>query len=118
MADCGRTTPADSDVAGRGAASPLTVKKRPQQSPGPRHKYQSSAPGHCMKKVTLTKPTFCHSCSDFIWGLVGFLCEGESAQNHMDWKHWCSQWVTQVCLLLSRDAFRAHGQGEAEEVSC
>uniref|UniRef100_A0A3B5BIV4 diacylglycerol kinase (ATP) n=1 Tax=Stegastes partitus TaxID=144197 RepID=A0A3B5BIV4_9TELE len=35
----------------------------------------SPAPGHCFRKVTLTKPTFCHSCSDFIWGLVGFLCE-------------------------------------------
>uniref|UniRef100_A0A7N8YCV2 Diacylglycerol kinase n=1 Tax=Mastacembelus armatus TaxID=205130 RepID=A0A7N8YCV2_9TELE len=55
--------------------SPLTTKKRTQQSPGLRPRYQSSAPGHCFKKVTLTKPTFCHSCSDFIWGLIGFLCE-------------------------------------------
>uniref|UniRef100_A0A8C3A3I2 Diacylglycerol kinase n=1 Tax=Cyclopterus lumpus TaxID=8103 RepID=A0A8C3A3I2_CYCLU len=44
-------------------------------SPGLRPKCQGSAPGHCLRRVTLTKPTFCHSCSDFIWGLVGFLCE-------------------------------------------
>uniref|UniRef100_A0A3Q1AYH9 Diacylglycerol kinase n=1 Tax=Amphiprion ocellaris TaxID=80972 RepID=A0A3Q1AYH9_AMPOC len=42
-----------------------------------------SAPGHCFRKVTLTKPTFCHSCSDFIWGIVGFLCEGNT-RTHTD----------------------------------
>ncbi|KAF6715274.1 Diacylglycerol kinase theta [Oryzias melastigma] len=36
---------------------------------------RSLAPGHRFRKVTLTKPTFCHNCSDFIWGLAGFLCE-------------------------------------------
>uniref|UniRef100_A0A3P9J702 Diacylglycerol kinase n=1 Tax=Oryzias latipes TaxID=8090 RepID=A0A3P9J702_ORYLA len=51
--------------------SPQTVKK----SPGLRPRYPSSAPGHRFRKVTLTKPTFCHSCSDFVWGLAGFLCE-------------------------------------------
>ncbi|KAG8508623.1 Diacylglycerol kinase theta, partial [Galemys pyrenaicus] len=34
-----------------------------------------AAPGHRFRKVTLTKPTFCHLCSDFIWGLGGFLCD-------------------------------------------
>lgn len=77
MADSSRARPADHDAADSRTASPLTGKKRAQQSPGLRAKYQSSAPGHCFKKVTLTKPTFCHSCSDFIWGLIGFLCEGE-----------------------------------------
>uniref|UniRef100_A0A8C9YYB7 Diacylglycerol kinase n=1 Tax=Sander lucioperca TaxID=283035 RepID=A0A8C9YYB7_SANLU len=67
--------PADPDAADSRTASPLTGKKRAQQSPGVRPKHQSYAPGHCLKKVTLTKPTFCHSCSDFIWGLIGFLCE-------------------------------------------
>ncbi|XP_033489458.1 diacylglycerol kinase theta [Epinephelus lanceolatus] len=75
MADSGRARPADPDAADGRTASPLTGKKRTQQSPGPRPKYQSSAPGHCLRKVTLTKPTFCHGCSDFIWGLIGFLCE-------------------------------------------
>ncbi|TNN30094.1 Diacylglycerol kinase theta [Liparis tanakae] len=68
----------DQDAADCRTASPLAGKKRAQQSPGGlRPRYQGSAPGHCLRRVTLTKPTFCHSCSDFIWGLVGFLCEGE-----------------------------------------
>uniref|UniRef100_A0A8C9YYG0 Diacylglycerol kinase n=1 Tax=Sander lucioperca TaxID=283035 RepID=A0A8C9YYG0_SANLU len=75
MADSGWARPADPDAADSRTASPLTGKKRAQQSPGVRPKHQSYAPGHCLKKVTLTKPTFCHSCSDFIWGLIGFLCE-------------------------------------------
>ncbi|TDH07297.1 hypothetical protein EPR50_G00104550 [Perca flavescens] len=75
MADSGWARPADPDAADSRTASPLTGKKRAQQSPGVRPKHQSFAPGHCLKKVTLTKPTFCHSCSDFIWGLIGFLCE-------------------------------------------
>nr|XP_020449758.1 diacylglycerol kinase theta [Monopterus albus] len=75
MADSGRARAADPDAADSRTSSPLTVKRRAQQSPGLGPKYQSSAPGHCFKKVTLTKPTFCHSCSDFIWGLIGFVCE-------------------------------------------
>uniref|UniRef100_A0A3Q0T652 Diacylglycerol kinase n=1 Tax=Amphilophus citrinellus TaxID=61819 RepID=A0A3Q0T652_AMPCI len=75
MADSSRPRPADPDAAESRTASPLTGKKRTQQSPGLRSKYQSAAPGHCFKKVTLTKPTYCHSCSDFIWGIIGFLCE-------------------------------------------
>ncbi|KAM9377213.1 diacylglycerol kinase theta [Pholidichthys leucotaenia] len=75
MADSGQPRPAEPDAGNSRTSSPLAVKKRGQQSPGLRHKYQSSAPGHCFRKVTLTKPTFCHSCSDFVWGLIGFLCE-------------------------------------------
>ncbi|XP_028316240.1 diacylglycerol kinase theta [Gouania willdenowi] len=66
---------ADLEAADSRSQSPQSGKKRTQQSPGLRPRYQSSAPGHCFRKVTLTKPTFCHSCSDFIWGLIGFLCE-------------------------------------------
>lgn len=87
MADPSRARPVEAAAADSRAESPLTVRKRgPQspgarahQSPGTRARYKSSALGHSFKKVTLTKPTFCHSCSDFIWGLVGFLCEGEFA---------------------------------------
>ncbi|XP_074505657.1 diacylglycerol kinase theta [Sebastes fasciatus] len=75
MADCGRARPAVLDSADSRTSSPLSGKKRSQQSPGLRPRYRSSAPGHCLRRVTLTKPTFCHSCSDFIWGLIGFLCE-------------------------------------------
>ncbi|XP_078057043.1 diacylglycerol kinase theta isoform X2 [Mustelus asterias] len=31
--------------------------------------------GHRLRKVTLTKPTFCQHCTDFIWGLGGFQCD-------------------------------------------
>ncbi|KAK5924557.1 hypothetical protein CgunFtcFv8_017162 [Champsocephalus gunnari] len=73
MADC---RPANPEATDSRTSSPLTGKKRAQQSPVPRNKHQIPDPGgHCLRKVTLTKPTFCHSCSDFIWGLVGFLCE-------------------------------------------
>ncbi|KAJ4922559.1 hypothetical protein JOQ06_016563 [Pogonophryne albipinna] len=73
MADC---RPANPEATDSRTSSPLAGKKRAQQSPVPRIKHQIPDPGgHCLRKVTLTKPTFCHSCSDFIWGLVGFLCE-------------------------------------------
>ncbi|KAM9849462.1 diacylglycerol kinase theta [Aulostomus maculatus] len=65
MAECGRARPADPDAADSRTASPMAGKRR----------HQSSAAGHCFRRVTLTKPTFCHRCSDFIWGLLGFLCE-------------------------------------------
>lgn len=39
----------------------------------------SSPPGHSFRRVTLTKPTFCHYCTDFIWGLAGYQCEGKGA---------------------------------------
>ncbi|XP_072439804.1 LOW QUALITY PROTEIN: diacylglycerol kinase theta [Chiloscyllium punctatum] len=31
--------------------------------------------GHRLRKVTLSKPTFCQHCTDFIWGLGGFECD-------------------------------------------
>lgn len=52
--------------------TPPASPKQPQTPP------RGSAPGHCFKRVTLTKPTFCHCCTDFIWGLAGYLCEGEA----------------------------------------
>uniref|UniRef100_A0AAX7TZH0 Diacylglycerol kinase n=1 Tax=Astatotilapia calliptera TaxID=8154 RepID=A0AAX7TZH0_ASTCA len=78
-------------------ASPLAGKKRAQQSPGLRSKYQSSAPGHCFKKVTLTKPTFCHSCSDFIWGIIGFLCEVCNFMCHEK----CLKTLRKVCSSMT-----------------
>uniref|UniRef100_A0A672KCQ0 Phorbol-ester/DAG-type domain-containing protein n=1 Tax=Sinocyclocheilus grahami TaxID=75366 RepID=A0A672KCQ0_SINGR len=58
-------------------SSPGPGRKKAQQSPGSKARYSVNAPGHCFRKVTLTKPTFCHHCSDFIWGIVGFVCEGK-----------------------------------------
>ncbi|XP_056238711.1 diacylglycerol kinase theta isoform X1 [Seriola aureovittata] len=97
MADSGRARPADPDAADSRTASPLTVRKRTQQSPGLRPRYQSSALGHCFKKVTLTKPTFCHSCSDFIWGLIGFLCEVCNLMCHEK----CLKTLRSVCSCMT-----------------
>ncbi|XP_016014754.2 diacylglycerol kinase theta isoform X2 [Rousettus aegyptiacus] len=41
-----------------------------------------AALGHSFRKVMLTKPTFCHLCSDFIWGLAGFLCDVCNFMSH------------------------------------
>ncbi|XP_078145255.1 diacylglycerol kinase theta isoform X1 [Centroberyx gerrardi] len=112
MADCGRTRPADPDAADSRTPSPLTGKKRAQQSPGPRPRYQTSAPGHCFKRVTLTKPTFCHSCSDFIWGLIGFLCEVCNFMCHEK----CLKTLRSVCSCMTPSLVRvpvAHCFGPA-----
>lgn len=68
MAESVRNTP-DLDASNSRTASPAAGKGRAR----------SQELGHSLKKVTLTRPTFCHACSDFIWGLVGFLCEGRPA---------------------------------------
>ncbi|KAM8733528.1 diacylglycerol kinase theta [Acanthopagrus schlegelii] len=112
MADSGRGRPADPDAADGRTSSPVTVKKRAQQSPGLRPKYQSSAQGHCLRKVTLTKPTFCHSCSDFIWGLVGFLCEVCNFMCHEK----CLKTLRSVCSCMTPSSVRvpvAHCFGPA-----
>ncbi|XP_070769505.1 diacylglycerol kinase theta [Enoplosus armatus] len=112
MADSGRARPADPGAGDCRTASPLTVKKRAQQSPGLRPKYQSSAPGHCLRKVTLTKPTFCHSCSDFIWGLIGFLCEVCNFMCHEK----CLKTMRSVCSCMAPSLVRvpvAHCFGPA-----
>ncbi|XP_008062189.2 diacylglycerol kinase theta, partial [Carlito syrichta] len=41
-----------------------------------------AAAGHGFRRVTLTKPSFCHLCSDFIWGLAGFLCDVCNFMSH------------------------------------
>uniref|UniRef100_A0A7N6AH66 Diacylglycerol kinase n=1 Tax=Anabas testudineus TaxID=64144 RepID=A0A7N6AH66_ANATE len=112
MADSCRGRPADPDASDSRTASPQTVKKRAQQSPGLRPKYQSSAPGHCFKKVTLTKPTFCHSCSDFIWGIIGFLCEVCNFMCHEK----CLKTLRSVCSCMTPSTVRvpvAHCFGPA-----
>ena len=34
--------------------------------------------GHTFVKKTFGKPTYCHHCSDLIWGIIqiGYICEG------------------------------------------
>lgn len=35
--------------------------------------------GHFFTKKTFHKPTYCHHCTDMLWGLIGqgYVCEGE-----------------------------------------
>ncbi|XP_055977482.1 diacylglycerol kinase theta isoform X2 [Sorex fumeus] len=54
-------------------------------------------PGHRFRKVTLTKPTFCHLCSDFIWGLAGFLCDVCNFMSHEK----CLKQVKMPCASLA-----------------
>lgn len=61
---------------GSGSGSGSGPERAGARTPGP------AASGHSFRKVTLTKPTFCHLCSDFIWGLAGFLCDGERPRPH------------------------------------
>ncbi|XP_074850653.1 diacylglycerol kinase theta [Carettochelys insculpta] len=63
---------------GSPASSPqLGGRGRSQPSPPP-----LSAPGHSFRRVTLGKPSFCHCCTDFIWGLAGYQCEVCNFMSH------------------------------------
>ncbi|XP_032712720.1 diacylglycerol kinase theta [Lontra canadensis] len=61
---------------GPGPGSGSGPERAGARTPGP------AASGHSFRKVTLTKPTFCHLCSDFIWGLAGFLCDVCNFMSH------------------------------------
>ncbi|KAB1282689.1 Diacylglycerol kinase theta [Camelus dromedarius] len=61
---------------GPGSGPGSGIERPGARPPGP------SAPGHSFRKVTLTKPTFCHLCSDFIWGLAGILCDVCNFMSH------------------------------------
>jgi diacylglycerol kinase (ATP) len=39
---------------------------------------QTIGPGHFFSKKTFHKPTYCHHCTEMLWGLIGqgFTCEG------------------------------------------
>ncbi|XP_061490933.1 diacylglycerol kinase theta isoform X3 [Rhineura floridana] len=96
------SSPASSPLVGRGSksrslptpssSSPSLLQQQQQQQQkkqtppaSPKQQQQTargSAPGHCFKRVTLTKPTFCHYCTDFIWGLAGYLCEVCNFMSH------------------------------------
>lgn len=70
----GRARPGPGPGPGSGPGS--GPERAGARSPGP------AALGHSFRKVTLTKPTFCHLCSDFIWGLAGFLCDVCNFMSH------------------------------------
>uniref|UniRef100_A0A672PCB0 Diacylglycerol kinase n=2 Tax=Sinocyclocheilus grahami TaxID=75366 RepID=A0A672PCB0_SINGR len=79
------------------SSSPGPRRKRTQQSPGSKARYSVNAPGHCFRRVTLTKPTFCHHCSDFIWGIVGFVCEVCNFMSHEK----CLKHVRTMCSCMA-----------------
>ncbi|KAM4621925.1 diacylglycerol kinase theta [Polymixia lowei] len=97
MAECGRAKQGHSGGVETPTNSPQSGKKKTQQSPGSRSRYQVTAPGHCFRRVTLTKPTYCHNCSDFIWGLIGFLCEVCNLMCHEK----CLKTLRTVCSCMA-----------------
>ncbi|ELR60812.1 Diacylglycerol kinase theta, partial [Bos mutus] len=62
--------------SGPGSGPGSGPERSGSRPPGP------AAPSHSFRKVTLTKPTFCHLCSDFIWGLAGILCDVCNFMSH------------------------------------
>ncbi|XP_053430823.1 translation initiation factor IF-2-like [Nycticebus coucang] len=82
----GRQRPA----AQKPGLQPSTGRRRPRapgvgagpKRAGVRPRGPAASQGHSFRKVTLTKPTFCHLCSDFIWGLAGFLCDVCNFMSH------------------------------------
>ncbi|KAL0974105.1 hypothetical protein UPYG_G00215430 [Umbra pygmaea] len=111
MADSARVK-LENSIMESPSPSPQSGRKRAPQSPGFRSRYHVSAPGHCFRKVTLTKPTFCHNCSDFIWGLVGFICEVCNFMCHEK----CLKTVRTVCSCMAPTMVRvpvAHCFGPA-----
>jgi len=41
--------------------------------------------GHFFCKKTFHRPTYCHHCTDILWGLIGqgYMCEGDSRSSIM-----------------------------------
>ena len=56
-------------------AEETEVGDSPSGSPGP----PDFGHGHFFTKKTFHKPTYCHHCTDILWGLigVGYVCEGK-----------------------------------------
>ncbi|XP_061542464.1 diacylglycerol kinase theta-like isoform X3 [Phycodurus eques] len=91
MADC---SPAPPETAGSGRTHSTTSGEKRFQN--------SLALGHSFKRVTLTKPTFCHHCSDFVWGLIGFLCEVCNLMCHEK----CLKTLRSLCSSVAPSAVR------------
>ncbi|KAI5623110.1 diacylglycerol kinase theta, partial [Silurus asotus] len=98
---------------GRESPGSVRMKPQPHQSPSSRSaKYHALAGGHSFRRVTLTKPTFCHHCSDFIWGLVGYVCDVCNFMSHEK----CLKHVRTVCSCMASTLVRvpvAHCFGPA-----
>uniref|UniRef100_A0A8C9LC01 Diacylglycerol kinase n=1 Tax=Pavo cristatus TaxID=9049 RepID=A0A8C9LC01_PAVCR len=79
MADGARSV-----LGGSPASSPVLSGRGHVSSSSSSFSSSSSAipPGHSFRRVTLTKPTFCHYCTDFIWALAGYQCEVCNFMSH------------------------------------
>ncbi|XP_020662730.3 diacylglycerol kinase theta isoform X1 [Pogona vitticeps] len=109
------SSPAPSPLMGRGSksrslptpSSSPSLLRRAQPTPpaSPKQQHPTSrgnAPGHCFRRVTLTKPTFCHYCTDFIWGLAGYLCEVCNFMSHEK----CLKHVKMPCSCVAPSLVR------------
>ncbi|XP_069482496.1 diacylglycerol kinase theta isoform X2 [Ambystoma mexicanum] len=112
FSNLGHRSPAGSPKMGR---SKIRTQQQPPATPCPPQATGSSSPvakheqqqvlistGHSFKKVTLTKPTFCHHCTDFIWGLAGFQCEVCNFMSHEK----CRKHVKILCASLAPSLVR------------
>ncbi|KAB1282690.1 Diacylglycerol kinase theta [Camelus dromedarius] len=90
---------------GPGSGPGSGIERPGARPPGP------SAPGHSFRKVTLTKPTFCHLCSDFIWGLAGILCDVCNFMSHEK----CVKHVKTPCTSVAPSLVRVRAySGQAD----
>ncbi|XP_068090360.1 diacylglycerol kinase theta [Hyperolius riggenbachi] len=101
------SSPSSSPKLGGGKTrTPPQPKKQSPSSPGMKHQQQlrqaPASPGHTFRKVTLTKPTFCHHCTDFIWGLAGFQCEVCNFMSHEK----CLKHVKTLCGCMAPSIVR------------
>uniref|UniRef100_A0A8C6Y723 Diacylglycerol kinase n=1 Tax=Naja naja TaxID=35670 RepID=A0A8C6Y723_NAJNA len=94
------SSPASSPLMGRGGKSHSLPT--PLSSSSSTSLQQHHPPGHCFKRVTLTKPTFCHYCTDFIWGLAGYLCEVCNFMSHEK----CLKYVKIPCSSIAPSLVR------------
>ncbi|KAM4048982.1 diacylglycerol kinase theta [Anomaloglossus baeobatrachus] len=101
------SSPSSSPKLGGGKSrTPPQQQKQSPSSPGSKHQVPrqapAAAPGHSFRKVTLTKPTFCHHCTDFIWGLGGQQCEVCNFMSHEK----CLKHVKTLCSCLAPSLVR------------
>ncbi|OWR42514.1 hypothetical protein KGM_204108 [Danaus plexippus plexippus] len=66
--------------AGRGGAGACAGNPGPARAPAMAQAAPAPQRTHSFAKKTFHKPTYCHHCSDLLWGLIGqgYGCEGVS----------------------------------------
>ncbi|XP_066584686.1 diacylglycerol kinase theta [Prorops nasuta] len=63
--------------------------------------------GHSFSKKSFHKPTYCHSCTDLLWGLrqQGYICEAYSIADaeYLDKLNWMTRNKLEVCNFVVHD---------------